>query len=225
VAGGGGTDEEEGKSGGHSMSTRKRSAAEQGEIDAIRARAARQRQYAPTRRLPTLTCPGCRTRNPIIEYGQYTWNVQYFTPVKDDWSTSDYSYEGDVVLHAKCAKCEYPLTQYLQRRNAQAKRWGIDPPEGWIYADFCADVQIPLHLADRGTKAERTLSDLYLDQIIEDQIKCLSGLISERERRDLHYPQRCSCGQRIRRDKKGSWIDRTGGDGCREGVHQPKGGM
>ena len=64
-----------------------------------------------------LTCPCGST---VFDVGQYTWNTQQFDAGADDWGSSDYSYEDEIVVHVKCADCETDVTD-----QAIAKGWRI----------------------------------------------------------------------------------------------------
>ena len=113
-----------------------------------------------------------------IQYGQYTWNTQWYTPTKDDWSSSEYSYEGDIVIGANCGHCEASITQYLLKR---AQRY----PEDTTPGDFVHDVTIPhgAPLSRRSQDPVRQASDKDLMGMIERATTYLGCLLDEREER------------------------------------------
>lgn len=126
--------------------------------------------------IPPVRCPHCRTVDPEIQYGQYTYNTQVYTPDRgagDDWSTSDYCYEGDVILSASCVSCDGDLTPYLLRRDRRCP--GNDTPGGFVH-----DVPIPRGLPRR-TRA--ICSDAALQVAIDAKRVELGQLLDEQTER------------------------------------------
>jgi hypothetical protein len=141
------------------------------------ALADKQDQRRKDRAERPIRCPGCKRTDIDIVVGQYTWNTQDYTPSQDDWSVSDYYYEGDKQIAARCRHCDTDLTMYLLRK-------------GW---DFEHDVFVKNRAHERPTKrsnpalwAELRCSDDELKVKVEAAQERFGRLLDEQERRRGH---------------------------------------
>ncbi len=146
-------------------------------IEAVNAVTAKQDQHLKDRTEHPIRCPGCKRTDIDIAVGQYTWNTQDYTPSNDDWHGSDYDYEGDKVIAARCRHCDTDLTMYLLRK-------------GW---DFEHDVFVTNRAHERPTK--RAQPDLWVElQCSNEELKSkveaaqerFGRLLDEQERRRGH---------------------------------------
>lgn len=148
--------------------------------------------HAQAQEAPAPRCPHCRTVNPTIVYGQYTWNWQRFTPEDRDWSSSTYG-EGDMVVGANCHHCDADLTNYLMKFDRKH-------PDNDLPTHFNHDVFIERALpVDRKRSQNRNpilaLRDDDLQQLILSTIKALGQYLDERDERvrlDAWQPKRTS---------------------------------
>lgn len=119
------------------------------------------REYVPPAKktAPRMRCPRCKQLIEELEYGQYTWNNQWYTPAEDDWSTSEYSYEGDVVLTVACSHCSADITQYVLHREQRLGELDTTP------TDFNHDVQLKRGLTyDRSSGRLPKHTARYMDE-------------------------------------------------------------
>lgn len=138
----------------------------------------------PTER-PTICCPNCRQRNPIIDYGELAYYEQPFSSEEGDWTSDGGALVGDTdgsaTIIAKCGNCEYDLTNYLLR-------WSEKHPDDPPYAHFVHELSIPRNVPLKRTLSRDKhvilrLSDRDIDGMIADHARALGELLDEREAR------------------------------------------
>lgn len=88
-------------------------------LDAINTKQpdlARDLTIALARSIPR--CPACGAMQFTVE--QFTWNTQTYDAVADEWGLSNYVYESEYPLAAKCADCETDCTALAVRTRITA---------------------------------------------------------------------------------------------------------